>query len=334
MGQVGERPRKEIGVQALRGGDVVGEHTVFFFGDGERVELTHRASSREQFGRGALRAAQWVVGKPPGLYDMGDVLAGEHERRCARLARRWTARPALRRGAPTSRTLLDGAPVERRPADRRDRAAETARCWCPSTASKMVCIGQNYRKHAEEMGKPVPEEPLIFLKPSTALNAHRPPIVLPAGERRGAPRGRAGRWSSASGSPRATEAEAAAAIFGLTCFNDVTARDIQRREVQHTRAKSYDTFACCGPVDGHRRLAERPAHRLPGERDRCGRTARTSDMVFAPAALVSFISHVMTLLPGDLISTGTPSGVGKLADGDVVEVEIEDVGTLVNPVTA
>lgn len=200
----------------------------------------------------------------------------------------------------------------------------------PSEASKVVCIGQNYRKHAEEMGKPVPPEPLIFIKPSTALNGARSPIRIPKvseevhyeaelalviGEKL----------------KNADEASAARAIWGLTCFNDVTARDIQRREIQHTRAKGYDTFACAGPwaVTNLSPADLRIALRVNGQ---VRQDSRTSDMIFSPARLVSFISRVMTLLPGDLVSTGTPSGVGKLAVGDTVEVEIEGIGTLVNPV--
>ena len=200
----------------------------------------------------------------------------------------------------------------------------------PSEASKIVAVGQNYRKHAEEMGKPIPAEPLIFIKPSTALNAHLRPIKLPEES-----------WEVHHEAElalvigrrlhRATEEEAAKGIFGLTCFNDVTARDIQKREVQHTRAKSYDTFACVGP------WMENEVS--PGDlRIQCrvnGKTrqdSRTSDMIFSPARLVSFISRIMTLLPGDLVSTGTPSGVGAIASGDKVEVDIEGIGTLVNPV--
>lgn len=204
--------------------------------------------------------------------------------------------------------------------------------WLPvSPASKVVAIGQNYRKHAEEMGKAVPEEPLLFTKPSTALNAHGAPIVLPPASREVHHEAELalviGRRLS-----RATEEDARAAIFALTCFNDVTARDIQRREVQHTRAKGYDTFACCGPLmvtdlspDDLRVIC-----RVNGATRQDG---RTSDMVHGAAKLVAFISHVMTLLPGDLVSTGTPSGVGRLEAGDVVEVEIEGVGVLRNPVS-
>ncbi|MFZ5442988.1 MAG: fumarylacetoacetate hydrolase family protein [Myxococcota bacterium] len=203
--------------------------------------------------------------------------------------------------------------------------------WLPvSDASKVVAIGQNYRKHAEEMDKTVPVEPLLFTKPMTALNAHEAPILLPPASQEVHHEAELalviGRRLT-----RATEAEARAAIFALTCFNDVTARDIQRREVQHTRAKGYDTFACCGPVmvTGLSPDDLRVQCRVNGVTRQDG---RTSDMVHKPAALAAFISHVMTLLPGDLIATGTPAGVGPLRAGDVVEVELEGIGVLRNPV--
>lgn len=201
----------------------------------------------------------------------------------------------------------------------------------PSTASKVVAIGQNYRKHAEEMGKAVPVEPLIFMKPMTALNPHLSPIVLPPASQEVHHEAELALIIGKT-LTRATEEQAAEAIFGVSCFNDVTARDIQKREVQHTRAKSYDTFACCGPwlVRGLDFSDLLVRCRLNGEEKQSG---RTSDMVHGPAKLVSFISHVMTLLPGDIVSTGTPSGVGPMKAGDVVEVEIEGIGVLRNPVT-
>lgn len=197
-------------------------------------------------------------------------------------------------------------------------------------ASKVVAIGQNYRKHAEEMGKAVPVEPLIFTKPSTALNAHNSPIVIPPASSEVHHEGELGLVIGRK-LTRASVEEAAAAIFALTCINDVTARDIQKRETQHTRAKGYDTFACCGPVmvTGLAPDDLRIQCRVNGVTKQ---DSRTSDMVHKSAALVSFISHIMTLLPGDLISTGTPSGVGPLRAGDVVEVEIEGIGVLRNPV--
>lgn len=226
--------------------------------------------------------------------------------------------------------LLRAAPWESLEEDGTRVALADVTLGVPSAAGKVLCIGQNYRKHAEEMGKPVPTEPLLFLKPSTALNPHLAPIRIPAASREvhheselGLVIGRRLRG--------ANEAEAAAGIFALTCFNDVTARDIQRRETQHTRAKGYDTFACAGPwmVTGLSADDLRVQCRLNGEVRQDG---RTSDMVFPPARLVSFMSHVMTLEPGDLIATGTPSGVGPMQAGDVVEVEIEGIGTLRNPV--
>jgi 2-keto-4-pentenoate hydratase/2-oxohepta-3-ene-1,7-dioic acid hydratase in catechol pathway len=226
--------------------------------------------------------------------------------------------------------LLDGPPwAGHQPTDRRVPIEGTP-LLVPSGASKVVAVGQNYRQHCEEMGKPIPDEPLLFIKPSTALNPSGRPIVLPKASQEVHYEAE---LALVIGAPlhRATEEEAAAAIFGLTCFNDVTARDIQRREVQHTRAKSYDTFACVGPwiETGLSPADLRIRCRVNGEVRQDG---RTSDMIFTPARVVSFISSVMTLLPGDLITTGTPSGVGKLAPGDQVEVEIEGIGVLTNPV--
>jgi len=201
----------------------------------------------------------------------------------------------------------------------------------PSEASKVVCIGQNYRKHAEEMGKPVPPEPLIFMKPSTALNAHRSPIRIPKASQEVHYEAELGLLIGER-LKNVDEATAVRAIWGLTCINDVTARDIQKVGGNLTRAKSYDTFACAGPwlVTGLSPADLRILCRVNGQ---VKQDSRTSDMIFNPARLVSFISHIMTLLPGDLISTGTPSGVGRLAAGDTVEVEIEGIGLLSNPVS-
>ncbi|MGQ0506040.1 MAG: fumarylacetoacetate hydrolase family protein [Myxococcaceae bacterium] len=223
-------------------------------------------------------------------------------------------------GAPWLGVERSGSPV----------ALEQVELLVPSDASKIVAVGQNYRKHAEEMNKPVPAEPLIFIKPSTALNATGKPILLPPESEEVHHEAELalviGRKLH-----RAAEAEATAAIFALTCFNDVTARDIQKREVQHTRGKGYDTFACAGPwmVTDLSPADLRLTCKLNGL---FRQDSRTSDMIFSPARLVSFISHVMTLLPGDLVSTGTPSGVGPIKTGDRVEIEIEGIGTLSNSV--
>lgn len=206
----------------------------------------------------------------------------------------------------------------------------SGRLLCPVEPSKIVCIGRNYRAHIEELGHQVPAEPLIFLKPPTALNGPGQPIRLPRASRQVEHEAELAlvigeRLSGAS------EASAARAIFGLTCFNDVTARDIQRKEVQFTRAKGYDTFACVGPwVQTELSPADlRIVCRVKGQVRQDG---RTSAMMVSPALLLAFISEVMTLLPGDLVTTGTPQGVGRLSEGDVVEVEIEGIGTLRNPV--
>ncbi|MHB8876166.1 MAG: fumarylacetoacetate hydrolase family protein [Myxococcaceae bacterium] len=226
--------------------------------------------------------------------------------------------------------LLDGPPWAGHEPRGERLPMRGAQLLVPSGASKVVAVGQNYRKHCEEMGKPIPDEPLLFLKPSTALNATGRPIVLPAASQEVH---HEAELALVIGQPlhRATEEQAAKAIFGLTCFNDVTARDVQKREVQHTRAKSYDTFACAGPwIETELSPADlRIRCWVNGEPRQDG---RTSDMIFPPARLLSFISSIMTLLPGDLVTTGTPSGVGRLADGDHVEVEIEGIGVLANPV--
>ncbi|MFL5352194.1 fumarylacetoacetate hydrolase family protein [Archangium sp.] len=225
---------------------------------------------------------------------------------------------------------LTGAPWAGAQDTGRRVALEAVTLLVPSEASKVVCIGQNYRKHAEEMGKPVPPEPLIFMKPSTALNAHRSPIRIPKASQEVHYEAELGLLIGER-LKNVDEATAARAIWGVTCINDVTARDIQKREIQHTRAKSYDTFACAGPwiVTG---LSPADLHILCRVNGQVKQDSRTSDMIFGPARLVSFISHIMTLLPGDLISTGTPSGVGRLVAGDTVEVELEGIGTLANPV--
>ncbi len=212
-----------------------------------------------------------------------------------------------------------------------DRVAVKDALYLPvSAASKVVAIGQNYAKHAAEMGKPVPVEPLIFMKPSTALNAHGAAIQIPPASQEVHHEAELGLVIGTT-LTRATEAEAAAGIFALTCFNDVTARDIQKSEIQHTRGKGYDTFACCGP-EMVTDVSPADLRVICRVNDVVKQDGRTSDMVHAPAKLVSFISHIMTLLPGDIVSTGTPSGVGPIRSGDVVEVEIENVGALRNRV--
>ncbi|MFW6180900.1 MAG: fumarylacetoacetate hydrolase family protein [Spirochaetota bacterium] len=200
----------------------------------------------------------------------------------------------------------------------------------PVAPSKVVAVGLNYRDHAEEVGKDIPAEPMLFIKPSTAIIGPGEPIrLLPEGERVDYEAELAavvGRRAY-----RVPEERVAEHLLGFTCLNDVTARDMQRRDGQWTRAKSFDTFCPLGPCietelnpDGVEVRA-----RVNGE---TRQASNTRNFIFPLARLVSFISRVMTLLPGDVVSTGTPSGIGPLRVGDVVEVEVEGIGVLRNPV--
>ena len=199
---------------------------------------------------------------------------------------------------------------------------------------KIIGIGRNYRDHAAELGNAVPAKPLLFLKPPTSVIDDGAAIVLPPESQRVEFEGEIG-VVIRSRLRRASEQQARAGIAGITCVNDVTARDLQRAEEQWTRAKGFDTFCPVGP----RVMPADPARfdqlevfcRVNGTERQHGRAV---DMVFSILALVSYVSHAMTLEPGDLIATGTPAGVGPLAPGDVVEVEIPGVGVLRNPVVA
>jgi 2-keto-4-pentenoate hydratase/2-oxohepta-3-ene-1,7-dioic acid hydratase in catechol pathway len=199
---------------------------------------------------------------------------------------------------------------------------------------KIIGIGRNYRDHAAELGNTVPAKPLLFFKPATAVIGDGAAIVLPPESQQVDFEGEIG---VVIGRPlrRASEGDARAGISGITCVNDVTARDLQRTEEQWTRAKGFDTFCPVGPrvvpVDPRRFDELEVFCRVNGKERQHGRAA---DMVFSILALVCVVSHVMTLEPGDLIATGTPAGVGTLAPGDVVEVEIPGVGVLRNPVVA
>ena len=206
------------------------------------------------------------------------------------------------------------------------------RLLAPVEPSKIVAVGLNYRDHAAEMNKPLPREPLIFLKPSTAVIGPGEAITLPPGVGRvdyeselGIVIGRRASHVSA--------ADAAAYILGLTCVNDVTARELQRLDVQYTRAKGFDTFAPLGPAVavGVDPKALDVQGWLNGERRQA---SNTRELIFDIGHLVEFVTSVMTLLPGDVISTGTPSGVGPLAAGDRIEIRIPGVGELKNEVVA
>lgn len=200
----------------------------------------------------------------------------------------------------------------------------------PVQPTKVVCVGRNYRAHAKELGNEVPKTPLLFLKPSTSVIGPQDAIRFPEPSKEVHHEAELG-VVVARTLTRATPAEARLAVFGYTCLNDVTARDIQREEKQFTRAKGFDTFCPVGPVvvTDLDPMDVSVACRVNGaERQR----GTTRDMVHDPFALLSFISGVMTLLPGDLVATGTPEGVGAIQRGDWVEVEISGIGVLRNPV--
>jgi 2-keto-4-pentenoate hydratase/2-oxohepta-3-ene-1,7-dioic acid hydratase in catechol pathway len=198
--------------------------------------------------------------------------------------------------------------------------------------SKIVCVGRNYVEHAREHGAEVPKAPLLFLKPPSALIGHGEPIILPPASSQVEHEAEIG-IVIGTRLQRATPAEAEAGIRGFVCVNDVTARDLQRADGQWSRAKGFDTFCPVGPrvAAGLNWRELEVLARVNGvERQR----GRAGEMVFPIPDLLSYISHVMTLEPGDLVATGTPSGVGPIRAGDVVEVEIPGVGVLRNPVEA
>jgi 2-keto-4-pentenoate hydratase/2-oxohepta-3-ene-1,7-dioic acid hydratase in catechol pathway len=216
---------------------------------------------------------------------------------------------------------LGGAPLPEEPKHR-----ASVSLLVPCEPSKIVCVGRNYVEHARELGNDVPKEPLLFFKPPTSLLPAGGAVLLPAESERVEHEGELavviGRALR-----RATPEAALAAIAGYTCFNDVTARDLQRRDVQFTRGKGFDTFAPCGPwVETELDLAAAElVTRVNGEVRQRG---WAHQMVFSVPVLLAYISQVMTLLPGDVVATGTPAGVGPLMPGDRVEIEIAGIGTL------
>jgi 2-keto-4-pentenoate hydratase/2-oxohepta-3-ene-1,7-dioic acid hydratase in catechol pathway len=200
---------------------------------------------------------------------------------------------------------------------------------------KIVCVGRNYVEHAQELGNVVPERPLLFMKPPSAVIGDGDAIVLPPDSVRVEHEGEIG---VVIGHPlrHAQAEEVVGALAGVTCVNDVTARDLQKTDGQWTRAKGFDTFCPVGqrlvPLDELPPLSELQVVCRVNDAER--QRGRAADMAFDIPTLVAYISRIMTLEPGDLIATGTPAGVGPLAAGDVVEVEIPGVGVLRNPVEA
>ena len=227
---------------------------------------------------------------------------------------------------------IEGAPFNGVVATGVTRRLEEVRLLAPVVPGKIVAVGLNYKDHAREMGKKIPEEPLLFLKASSALNGPGGEIVYPPQSHRvdyeaelAVVIGRVAK--------NVKEKDAAAHILGYTCINDVTARDLQVKDVQYTRAKGFDTFAPLGPwiVTDFDPTEASVRCLVNGEVRQDGNTREMGASVFR---LVEFISSVMTLFPGDVIATGTPPGVGSLRVGDVVTVEVGGIGALTNRVVA
>jgi 2-keto-4-pentenoate hydratase/2-oxohepta-3-ene-1,7-dioic acid hydratase in catechol pathway len=218
----------------------------------------------------------------------------------------------------------------------RRRQAKTAlaeaKLLTPVLPSKIVCVGRNYVEHAKELGNEVPKVPLIFLKPPSSIIASGETILLPPQSRQVEHEGELVVVIGKRGR-NITAEDAKKHVLGYTIGNDVTARDLQRIDDQWTRAKGFDTFCVFGPwIDTDFDPSDAVVTcRVNGQ---MRQMASTRDMVFNVATLVAYISSIMTLEPGDLIFTGTPSGVGELRDGDRVDVEIDGLGRISNPVRA
>lgn len=209
---------------------------------------------------------------------------------------------------------------------------ESVMVFPPVYPSKVVAVGLNYRDHAQEMKEEIPDEPILFLKPSSSVIGHDQNIVYPASVQRLDYEAELAAVVKKK-AYKIREEDAQEFILGYTCLNDVTARDIQKRDGQWARAKSFNTFCPVGPVietdiDPHRLDI---SSRLNGETKQ---SSNTRNFIFPIYRLFSFISHVMTLFPGDIISTGTPSGVGQMTPGDTVEIEVEGIGVLRNRIIA
>jgi 2-keto-4-pentenoate hydratase/2-oxohepta-3-ene-1,7-dioic acid hydratase in catechol pathway len=227
--------------------------------------------------------------------------------------------------------ILDAPPwLKGQPTDR-ELAPDQYELLAPCAPSKIVAVGKNYLKHAEEMGSDVPQEPLIFLKPSTTVTASGLSIYYP-------PQSQhvdyEGELALVIGDRciDCTPEDAQSKIWGYTVANDVTARDLQKQDGQWTRAKGFDSFCPLGPWIVREISAGARLETFLNDSPDPVQATSIEDMIFPPDILVSYISHIMTLLPGDIILTGTPEGVGPLQVGDLVQVKIEGIGSLENTV--
>jgi 2-keto-4-pentenoate hydratase/2-oxohepta-3-ene-1,7-dioic acid hydratase in catechol pathway len=219
--------------------------------------------------------------------------------------------------------------------------SQSARAWplasvrlaAPVQPSKIVCIGRNYAAHAAELGNEVPKEPLMFLKPPSSIVGPAEPVLLTPYSQRVEHEGELAIVMGRRCSHLGDSDDALSYVLGYTCLNDVTARDIQKSDVQFTRGKGFDTFCPVGP---HIETELDPANVLVETRvnGSVRQSGNTSLMIYPCAFLIRWISRMMTLVPGDVIATGTPAGVGPLIPGDVAEVSVAGIGVLRNPVQA
>jgi 2-keto-4-pentenoate hydratase/2-oxohepta-3-ene-1,7-dioic acid hydratase in catechol pathway len=233
---------------------------------------------------------------------------------------------------------IDSLPFEKVRFTGQRWALADVRLLAPIFSSKVIGVGRNYADHAAEFGNELPTEPLIFIKPSTSVIGPNDAIRLPPQSQRVEEEAELAVVIGATGARRVDRAGAERAIFGYTIGNDVTARDLQRKDPQWTRAKGFDSFCPIGPwivtdLDVGDLEIRCEVGRDP-EAMEVRQIGRTKDMVFDVPTLVSYVSHVMTLLPGDIILTGTPAGVSELTAGDTVSISIQGIGELRNPVVS
>ncbi|MCC0179103.1 fumarylacetoacetate hydrolase family protein [Waterburya agarophytonicola K14] len=212
-----------------------------------------------------------------------------------------------------------------------EQELDTYQLLAPCVPSKIVAVGKNYLKHAAEMGTPVPKEPLLFLKPPTTIIADGQNINYPSQSQRVDYEGELA-LIVGDRCHQISPEQAAKSIWGYTIANDVTARDLQKKDGQWTRAKGFDTFCPLGPWIVRELSVEAKIKTFLNNNDIPQQSASIGDMVFSPEVLVAYISQIMTLTPGDIILTGTPEGIGAMQQGDNVRVEIEGIGCLSNQV--
>lgn len=203
----------------------------------------------------------------------------------------------------------------------------------PCAPTKIIAVGRNYPAHAAELGNTVPSEPLLFLKPPTTLIADGQEIIYPSQSKRVDYEGELG-LIIGERAKNCTPDQAETKIWGYTIANDVTARDLQRQDSQWTRAKGFDTFCPLGPWIVRELSAGAKLQTFLNDEDSPRQSCLLEAMVFSPAVIVAYISQIMTLLPGDVILTGTPEGIAPLQPGDRVRIEIEGIGSLENPVVS